>query len=70
MITTTPRQQLQAILEDSLYLPHCKCCNFPLSPHQMTTGLCALCERKLAGLGPRRGDWDFEAACMPEGFRG
>lgn len=69
MIATTPRQQLQVLLEDSLYRPACKCCGQQLAPFQMTTGLCALCERKLAGLGPRRGDWDHMAGDV-EGFRG
>ena len=64
----TPRQQLQALLEDSLYhhTVVCKSCNFPLAPHQMDRGLCQTC----AGTLSRLDSTDFEERCEPMGYRG
>jgi hypothetical protein len=66
---TTPRRQLRQILEDSLYLPRCKSCNFPLAPRQQETGLCGLCERQLSGIAEGRPDWDHNCNNV-EGYRG
>jgi hypothetical protein len=60
------RQAYREFMLSTLFKVNCKCCSFPLAPHQMQRGLCSVCD----GTFSKTDATDFEFMAMPEGYRG
>jgi hypothetical protein len=60
------RKAYREFMLATLFKVNCKCCSFPLAPHQMQRGLCSVCD----GTFSKTDATDFEFMAMPEGYRG